>query len=264
MGPKRRATRERIVRVAAELIYEHGAQNTNNEQIRTAAGVSGSQLTRHFPTKESLVHAVLAWQADSIVARHQRPELGELDSFAALRRWADSYIASQDMLHGGCTFGSLAAEIVKTEPSHRDAVADGFERWQELFKHGLSKMRKRGKLRPEADPAAPSPPARSSVPGRSTAGPGGRRAEEERLLRTAAPPRSAKRWGRRVESRDRLSGQPRGTTIAWTSDRSRQSLDATVACPLASLLMRAWASASEGLVSSSAGGTFCASVMISR
>src|SRR5262245_37463557 len=51
---KGQATRDRIVKAAAELMYEHGAQNTNNEQIRAAAGVSGSQLTRHFPTKESL------------------------------------------------------------------------------------------------------------------------------------------------------------------------------------------------------------------
>ncbi|MGW1880188.1 TetR/AcrR family transcriptional regulator [Streptomyces sp. NPDC001975] len=154
LTPKGLATRERIIEAAAELIYEHGAQNTNNEQIREAAGVSGSQLTRHFPTKEALVRAVLAWQADNIVARHQAPELGELDSFAALHQWADSYIASQDMLRGGCTFGSLAAEVVKNEPSHRDAVAEGFERWQELFRRGLSKMRERGELRPEADPAA--------------------------------------------------------------------------------------------------------------
>ncbi|MFF4314750.1 TetR/AcrR family transcriptional regulator [Streptomyces sp. NPDC001507] len=154
LTPKGLATRERIIAAAAELIYENGAQNTNNEQIREAAGVSGSQLTRHFPTKEALVRAVLAWQADNIVARHQAPELGELDSFAALHQWADSYIASQDMLRGGCTFGSLAAEVVKAEPSHRDAVADGFERWQALFRRGLSKMRERGELRPEADPAA--------------------------------------------------------------------------------------------------------------
>jgi TetR/AcrR family transcriptional repressor of nem operon len=154
LTPKGLATRGRIIRAAAELIYEQGAQNTSNEQIRAAVGISGSQLTRHFPTKESLVRAVLAWQADSIIARHQVPELGELDSFAALHRWYDTYIASQEMLRGGCTFGSLAAEVVKTEPAHRDAVADGFERWQELFKRGLNKMRERGELRPEADPAA--------------------------------------------------------------------------------------------------------------
>ncbi|MBW8707514.1 putative HTH-type transcriptional regulator YxaF [Streptomyces sp. MBT84] len=154
LTPKGLATRERIIKAAAELIYEHGVQNTNNEQIRAATGVSGSQLTRHFPTKESLVRAVLAWQADTIVARHQVPDLGELDSFVALRRWADSYIASQDMVRGGCTFGSLAAEVVKADPSHRDAVADGFERWQELFRRGLGAMRERGELRPEADPVA--------------------------------------------------------------------------------------------------------------
>ncbi|MEU1416820.1 TetR/AcrR family transcriptional regulator [Streptomyces sp. NPDC005731] len=151
---KGQATRDRIVKAAAELMYEHGAQNTNNEQIRAAAGVSGSQLTRHFPTKESLVRAVLAWQADVIRARHQVPEFGELDSFAALRRWADAYIESLDMVRGGCTFGSLVAEVVKAEPSHRDAVSDGFEQWQELFRRGLSTMRERGELRPDADPAA--------------------------------------------------------------------------------------------------------------
>ncbi|GCE38795.1 transcriptional regulator, TetR family [Rhodococcus wratislaviensis] len=154
LTPKGLATRERIIKAAAELIYEHGAQNTNNEQIRAATGVSGSQLTRHFPTKESLVRAVLAWQADGILARHQIPELGELDSFAALHRWADSYIASQEALRGGCLFGSLAAEVVKAEPAHHGAVADGFERWQELFRRGLSTMRERGELRPEADPIA--------------------------------------------------------------------------------------------------------------
>jgi AcrR family transcriptional regulator len=148
------ATRERIVKAAAELIYEHGVQNTNNEQVREAAGVSGSQLNRHFPTKDDLVRGVIAWQADSILARHQVPGLGELDSFAALRLWADSFIESQETLRGGCSFGSLAAEVVKAEPSHRGALAEGFERWQELFRHGLGKMRERGELRPDADPAA--------------------------------------------------------------------------------------------------------------
>jgi TetR/AcrR family transcriptional regulator, transcriptional repressor for nem operon len=60
--PKGRATRERIIEAAAGPIYEHGVQNTDNEQIRAAAGVSGSQLTRRSPTKKSLVCAVIAWR----------------------------------------------------------------------------------------------------------------------------------------------------------------------------------------------------------
>ncbi|MEU9380649.1 TetR/AcrR family transcriptional regulator [Streptomyces sp. NPDC048279] len=151
LTPKGLATRERIIRAAAELIYVQGVQNTNNEQIRAAAGISGSQLTRHFPTKESLVRAVLAWQADRILTRHQIPEL---DSFAALRQWADSYVTSHEMIEGGCKFGSLAAEVIKADPAQRDTVADGFEQWQEMFRRGLSRMRERGELRPEADPIA--------------------------------------------------------------------------------------------------------------
>ncbi|MGR3866991.1 TetR/AcrR family transcriptional regulator [Streptomyces graminifolii] len=151
LTPKGLATRERIIRAAANLIYVQGVQNTNNEQIRAAAGISGSQLTRHFPTKETLVSAVLAWQADSILTRHQIPEL---DSFAALRQWADSYITSPDTLEGGCKFGSLAAEAVKTDPAHREMVTQGFEQWQEMFRRGLSSMRERAELRPEADPTA--------------------------------------------------------------------------------------------------------------
>ncbi|MGW4938991.1 TetR/AcrR family transcriptional regulator [Streptomyces sp. NPDC004166] len=150
---KGRATRERIVSAAADLIYEHGVHNTNDEKIRAIAGVSGSQMTRHFPTKESLVRAVLQWQAEQIVTDPRIPE-GRLDSLAALRLWADTFVAAREALHGGCIFGSLAAELIKGQPSHRSAIADGFERWQELFLRGLTAMRERGELRAEADPAA--------------------------------------------------------------------------------------------------------------
>lgn len=147
------ATRERIIEAAAQLIYEHGAQNCNNEQIRAAADVSGSQLTRHLPTKESLVRAVLDWQADRIV-NDPRVAEGRLDSFAGLRGWADAFIASRDAVRGGCLFGSLAAEVVKAQPAQRDAVAEGFTRWTERFRGGLAAMRERGELVPQADPAA--------------------------------------------------------------------------------------------------------------
>jgi AcrR family transcriptional regulator len=151
---KGEVTRARVTAAAAELIYERGVQNTSNEQVREAAGVSGSQLNRHFPTKDDLVGAVIALRSETIRGRQRFPGLGDMDSFAALRRWADSYIEAKEMLRGGCSFGSLAAEVVKTEPAHRDALAEGFSRWVETFRQGLAAMRDRGELRPEADPAA--------------------------------------------------------------------------------------------------------------
>lgn len=146
------ATREKIVRAAAELIYVHGVKGTTNEAIRQVAGVSGSQLSHYFPDKESLVRAVISWRADRVIALHQIPELGRLDSFAALRLWARSYIEREEICHGGCSYGSLASEIIKTDTEARAELAAGFDRWEELFRRGLGAMRERGELVERADP----------------------------------------------------------------------------------------------------------------
>lgn len=152
LTPKGRATRQRIVEATAELIYRHGVAGTNNELIRAATGVSGSQLTHYFPDKHSLVLAVIDWQADAMMGLHSDPPRGELDSLEALHAWADGYTGRTDILEGGCSFGSLASEIMKADPDVHDAIAAGFERWRQVFARGLQAMRERGDLRPEADP----------------------------------------------------------------------------------------------------------------
>jgi AcrR family transcriptional regulator len=146
------ATRERIVEAAAKLIYERGVHLTNNENVREEACVSGSQLTRHFATKEALVHAVIEWRAETVLLGHQEPQFGRLDSIAALRLWAHTYVDRDDMVPGGCSFGSLAAEVIKTGPALRSEVAVGFDRWADLFRSGLRSMKDRGELNSAADP----------------------------------------------------------------------------------------------------------------
>ena len=61
---------------------------------------------------------------------HRIPELGNLDSFAALRLWVDSYIEREEVCRGGCSYGSLAGEIIKTETGVRHDLAVGFDRWE--------------------------------------------------------------------------------------------------------------------------------------
>src|SRR3954454_14068224 len=122
---KGQATRERILECAADLIYRHGVQGTSNDILRRAAGVSGSQLAHYFPDKESLVRATLAWRAESMMGLRQVPPRGPLDTMAALRAWADSYVGNPKVVAGGCSFGSLAAEVLKSDLDVRDAIADG-------------------------------------------------------------------------------------------------------------------------------------------
>lgn len=148
---KGQAQRDRIVAVAAELIYEHGLQGTSNEMVRQAAGISGSQLSHYFPDKESLVRAVIAWRADTMIGLQQDPPLGPLNSIKALRSWAQSYIRRPEVCQGGCSFGSLASEVMKSDLDVHDEITAGFDRWKTLFLDGLNDMRERGYLEADTD-----------------------------------------------------------------------------------------------------------------
>jgi TetR/AcrR family transcriptional regulator, transcriptional repressor for nem operon len=164
---KGRATRERILATAADLIMQHGVTGAGIDDVRAAAGVSGSQMTHYFRDKRHLVKDVIAWQGQSVLAQHRAPELGELDTFAALRLWADLHVQRQVErdCQGGCSFGSLAGQLVESDPGFRTDLAGGFTAWLELFRHGFALMRDRGDLVPAADPDALAPALLAAMQG---------------------------------------------------------------------------------------------------
>lgn len=153
---KGRATRARIIDAAARLMYENGAANTSFEDVRKAAKASGSQMSHYFADKRSLIRAVIAHQADAVMADHHDPALGNLDSIAELRAWAQGIVEQQGArnFEGGCRLGSLAAELVESDADLRADFAAGFERWEALLRQGLLRMQRRGDLGPDADPDA--------------------------------------------------------------------------------------------------------------
>ncbi|MBF8188896.1 TetR/AcrR family transcriptional regulator [Nonomuraea sp. K274] len=150
---KGQATRARILEQAAELIYTKGVHATNNEQLRRAAGVSGSQLNHYFPTKESLVLAVIAWQAERVLTFHRGERFACFDNLDALRAWADFYVGYERAYQEGCSLGSLASEIVKTDLDVHDELASAFDQWRDIFRDGIERMQQLGRISAEADPA---------------------------------------------------------------------------------------------------------------
>jgi AcrR family transcriptional regulator len=150
---KGQATRERILEQAAELIYTNGVHATNNEQLRRAAGVSGSQLNHYFPTKESLVLAVIEWRAERVLSFHRSDRFASFDSLDALREWADFYVGFERAHQEGCTLGSLASEIIKTDLDVHDELANAFDQWRDIFRDGLQRMQKLGRISVDADPS---------------------------------------------------------------------------------------------------------------
>lgn len=148
------ATRARIVTAAAKLMFERGVANTSVDEVRNAARVGGSQISHYFTGKRDLTRNVIASRRADVVAFHTQSRLGALDSFEALHAWADACIADIDTVYrkGGCVYGSLAGELIDSDDEVRDDLAAGYDQWIELFAAGLTAMRRRGELQPEADP----------------------------------------------------------------------------------------------------------------
>ncbi|MEV6796269.1 TetR/AcrR family transcriptional regulator [Streptomyces sp. NPDC051320] len=149
---KGRATRERIVAAAADLMYRHGVAGTSTPAVRDAAGVSSSQIYHYFADKDDLTRAVIAFQSDSILS-HQAPLLARLDSIEALRSWREVVVdaARRQNGAGGCPLGSLSSELSDNHPWARDALAASFTVWSEAIRAGLAAMVDNGSLRPETD-----------------------------------------------------------------------------------------------------------------
>ena len=148
---KGQETRQRIVAAAAQLMYERGITEATLEDVRAAAGVSGSQIYHYFQDKQELLLAVIEYQTQTVLDL-QQPLFDRLDTMAGLRRWRDALVEYQRRLQcrGGCPIGSLGSEVAENNPEARLAVASGFLRWETSIREGLLAMHARGEL--DADP----------------------------------------------------------------------------------------------------------------
>jgi AcrR family transcriptional regulator len=151
---KGQATRARIIDAAARLMFQRGVANTSIEDVRNTAGVGGSQISHYFRDKRDLIREVIGARRNDVVEFHTQPRLGALDSIDALQAWADACVDDIDTVYrrGGCVYGSLAGELIEADDEVHDDLAHGYDQWLGLFQTGLTAMRQRGELRPDADP----------------------------------------------------------------------------------------------------------------
>jgi AcrR family transcriptional regulator len=151
LTPKGERTRGRIVEAAARLIYERGVAGTTLDDIRSGAGVSGSQLSHYFAGKDELVQAVIDYQAATITGNQREADLGSPEG---LRAWRDMVIAQVEggEGRGGCPLGSLAGQLAETDAQARSLMAAGFEKWSAAISDGLGRLHDAGHLRGGTDP----------------------------------------------------------------------------------------------------------------
>jgi AcrR family transcriptional regulator len=147
------ATRARIIAAAAELIYERGVAGTSMDDVLAATGTSKSQLYHYFGDKNGLVLEVIRRQLDHVVSG-QRSELGELGTWAGLRRWRDRVVEVTRSTRGvgGCPLGSLVGELADQSELARLELAACFTEWESYLVDGFAAMQESGLISKECDP----------------------------------------------------------------------------------------------------------------
>jgi TetR/AcrR family transcriptional regulator, transcriptional repressor for nem operon len=144
---KGRATRERIVAAASELMSQRGVARTTIEDIQEAAAISTSQMYHYFADKNDLVSAVIDFQTDHVLSV-QHLGLDRIDSIKDLNRWRHIMV---DLVRGlgcagGCPIGSMANELSESDPLARARIARSFAQWEHMIHDSLVAIAARGEL----------------------------------------------------------------------------------------------------------------------
>lgn len=151
---KGRATRERVVQAAAEVILTDGLSSLSMAKVRKAATVSGSQLAHYFADKRALIRAVIGRQMQVVLNFHRQPRLGGLQSFDDFERWIDLNMRYLKRIgyEGTPTYHALAGQLAKSDAVTRETLGAGYWQWVELLEQAFQRMKDKGVLVSDADP----------------------------------------------------------------------------------------------------------------
>ena len=154
LTPKGRATRERIVKAAAELVLSDGLSAFNMVNVRKAASVSGSQLAHYFTDKRALIGAVLTRQIEVVLDFHRQPALHGLETFDDFERWIELNMRYLRRIgySGTPTYHALAGQLAKSDDATRHRLGAGYWQWVELLEQAIRRMKDGGVLVADADP----------------------------------------------------------------------------------------------------------------
>lgn len=154
LTPKGRATRDRIVKAAAEVILTQGLSALSMDNVRKAASVSGSQLTHYFADKQALIRAVITRQMNVVLDFHRQPKLGGLESLDDFERWIDLNMRYLRRIgySGTPTYHALAGQLAKSDDATRETLAAGYWQWVDLLAEAIGRMKERRVLVADADP----------------------------------------------------------------------------------------------------------------
>jgi TetR/AcrR family transcriptional repressor of nem operon len=160
-----RASRERIVERAAELFAARGIAATSVDEVLAAAGAGKGQFYHYFRGRDELAAAAVGYRCAQVVAELTQA-LGGVSSLAELERALDGFAAGFELAGlPGCPIGTLSTEVAGRNEEAGAQAAAGFDAWERLLADALERMRQRGELRADAQPAVLATALLASIEG---------------------------------------------------------------------------------------------------
>ena len=134
---------EAILDAARDVFERFGAKRANVEDVARAAGISRSTLYRAYPTKEALLIAVIAREADAVFT--------DLDAVAAdlppQEAVVECFVRGISLMRDIPVLGSLA----ETEPEVITGMREGRSYVLALAERVMGTLRRSGARMPEED-----------------------------------------------------------------------------------------------------------------
>src|SRR5262249_24278761 len=122
------ATRQRIMRTAADLFHKQGVGATSPDEILEASRAGKGQFYHYFGSKEGLVHQVLLSYIEGVEGG-TAPVDYEIHSWDELERWFVSHVELQRRFRmlRGCPFGTIGNGITEKDELIRQDLSHLFE-----------------------------------------------------------------------------------------------------------------------------------------
>ena len=149
------ATRDAILRLAADQASVDGLEGLSIGQLATALGMSKSGLFAHFGSKELLQLATIEDARKRYVEAVLVPALSAPRGIQQLDALCESFLSyvERAVFPGGCFFAAAMAEFGGKEPGPvRDRIADCQRQWTTTLEGAAADGRKLGELKAACEP----------------------------------------------------------------------------------------------------------------
>lgn len=149
------ATREKLVKAAVNLILRNGYHASGVDAICAEAGVTKGSFFHHFPNKDAIGLAVIAWWSAMGLREYSRAWTAGPDDpldqlFAMLDIMED--FASRPGEPCVCAIGMMAQETAATHPELRRSCSEEMAVWTQCVADLLKKSKARHRPATSFDP----------------------------------------------------------------------------------------------------------------